>query len=927
MAIDEKKIEDIFARLKKEQEEQARAVNETTKTLREISKTALVDFEKRIIGVAKETKFLSEENIALIKTASDLAEALETQEKYYSDSIKLEKEKIEVYKKSIENLEKSNKTQTQKTKASLKENKEKLAASEKLIAETEKIISSYKKKADAVVEAARATDSFTKHLDRASDGIQNAITKYASFSKATDLLKDGIQQLAIEVGKATSVGLQSSLVTVGFSAARLMLSFDEFSGILSKNRDIVSRLGSSSSEGIREFTSLLDKSSAGLSHLGKEGTKATARFIESMKNSGITVDKTSKNSEKFKAEIEKTQKQFLRFNKLYGDNYEVYADLIDSQVDAEGAQNKMLSGNQEMISQMREEIRVRTDNLKALGLSNEQIKNFNKRLEDYYNPTKNNQSQKRVEGEMYLQQLGELYNKTGDENLKKFMPILEQGVRLSQSGADAETMKKWRSDNAEAYIAAAEAEAKLKNKQQELVKAKDPNAEFLMFNYNALKNKGGEYSRQTDEFGREAALAKSKKLGRTKEEIDRADKEVVSDKGAPEQYLLRTTQFAETLRTSSIATIGLGVAAGMAAFALRGFTKGLSLPGIPGSIGKGGGGAGGPGGPGGFGGVFGTLGKTGKVAMGGAGVLAVGGQYAGDMLKENGHTKTGAALSVASTAAQWGMTGAMFGGHWGAAAGGVLGAAVGIYQNRDTIFSKSNTDSKKETKEVTSGSNEIASIVQSGPGWLIAKRPDGSVEKLTGSRNWRNNNPGNIEYGDFAKRMGAIGTDGRFAIFPNYETGRKAKEKLIFEGKNYSNLSLTSAIARYAPPSENNTAAYQSSVLNAVGGVNKRMSDYSQEERERIQDAMQKVEGFKVGRVTALGANTQMSSLQTPPVPQAPSVSTTQTASVAKSSDPATAELKAQTAILAQIAANTVNKPSVSDIKKVNPVLVQNSLS
>ena len=38
-------------------------------------------------------------------------------------------------------------------------------------------------------------------------------------------------------------------------------------------------------------------------------------------------------------------------------------------------------------------------------------------------------------------------------------------------------------------------------------------------------------------------------------------------------------------------------------------------------------------------------------------------------------------------------------------------------------------------------------------------------------------------------------------------------------------------------------------------------------------------------------------------------------------------ELKAQTAILAQIAANTVNKPSVSDIKKVNPVLVQNSLS
>ena len=43
----------------------------------------------------------------------------------------------------------------------------------------------------------------------------------------------------------------------------------------------------------------------------------------------------------------------------------------------------------------------------------------------------------------------------------------------------------------------------------------------------------------------------------------------------------------------------------------------------------------------------------------------------------------------------------------------------------------------------------------------------------------------------------------RFAVFPNYETGRQAKSDLIFEGKNYKDLSLDSAIARYAPPKEN----------------------------------------------------------------------------------------------------------------------------
>lgn len=71
---------------------------------------------------------------------------------------------------------------------------------------------------------------------------------------------------------------------------------------------------------------------------------------------------------------------------------------------------------------------------------------------------------------------------------------------------------------------------------------------------------------------------------------------------------------------------------------------------------------------------------------------------------------------------------------------------------------------------------------------------DGSVETRTGgTRAWRSNNPGNIEYGSFAKSHGAIGSDGRFAIFSSYEAGRKAKENLLFEGKNYRNLTLDQA--------------------------------------------------------------------------------------------------------------------------------------
>jgi hypothetical protein len=149
--------------------------------------------------------------------------------------------------------------------------------------------------------------------------------------------------------------------------------------------------------------------------------------------------------------------------------------------------------------------------------------------------------------------------------------------------------------------------------------------------------------------------------------------------------------------------------------------------------------------------------------------------------------------------------------------------------------------------------NDIASVVEAGPGYIVVTRPDGTTVKLKGSRNWRNNNPGNLEYGGFAIGMGAVGTDGRFAVFPTYDAGRRAKEALIFEGKNYAGLSLSAAINRYAPPVENNTGWYQNTVLASVGGVDKPMSDYSASERQSIMDAMEKVEGFKPGSVTVVG--------------------------------------------------------------------------
>jgi hypothetical protein len=85
------------------------------------------------------------------------------------------------------------------------------------------------------------------------------------------------------------------------------------------------------------------------------------------------------------------------------------------------------------------------------------------------------------------------------------------------------------------------------------------------------------------------------------------------------------------------------------------------------------------------------------------------------------------------------------------------------------------------------------------------------------SRGMRNNNPGNIEYGSFAKSHGATGSDGRFAIFPTMAAGQAA-QKALLEGYLSSGANtVNKAISKWAPSSENNTPAYAADVAKQMG--------------------------------------------------------------------------------------------------------------
>jgi len=124
-----------------------------------------------------------------------------------------------------------------------------------------------------------------------------------------------------------------------------------------------------------------------------------------------------------------------------------------------------------------------------------------------------------------------------------------------------------------------------------------------------------------------------------------------------------------------------------------------------------------------------------------------------------------------------------------------------------------------------------------GPNWQ-------STQVNHGTHPYRDNNPGDIVAGRFVNSQGAIGTDGRFGVFPTAGQGSQALDTLL-HGSSYNNLSINDAVTRYAPGFENNTAGYQQFLTNALGvSGNTPLSSLSSSQMQTLENAISRYEGF-----------------------------------------------------------------------------------
>ncbi len=131
---------------------------------------------------------------------------------------------------------------------------------------------------------------------------------------------------------------------------------------------------------------------------------------------------------------------------------------------------------------------------------------------------------------------------------------------------------------------------------------------------------------------------------------------------------------------------------------------------------------------------------------------------------------------------------------------------------------------------------------------VIYKNADG-VEFIHsgGTRAWRNYNPGNIRSGE--KSGLSIGAAGGFAVFPDYESGRKALKMLL--KRVYASMQLDQVFKKYAPSSDNNDPAHYTELVKKYSGLDasKKVGDLSDDELDKFMDAIKRVEGWKEGKI------------------------------------------------------------------------------
>jgi hypothetical protein len=469
----QKKIDAIYDRMIRSSREQERASDKLSDAMKELGDKALASLIKNVKDAAKTTGILNDEQLETIHTSKDLIKTLAEQEERLNDLITIEKTR---YKQEVDQIkqlagfEKFSKAAQERLleDANKTHDAEMKKLDDLLIAHD-----AFDKMTDAQAEAAKRLDVFSGFVQRSGKALGGWILKTFTAENAMNDLKDAVKQSVGELNKATAVGLQDSLFAINKGAMHLNLSFDEFSDVISKNRDLIRQLGSGTT-GVKNFTDKLSDASKGLAYMGKDGVIATSKMIDTLKSIGITA-----NSKGFTKSITGMQKHFSEFSALYGDSVDSFNDVIEVQMKSAGIQARLNNLDDVGRQKVQDEILARTENIKNLGLSNDQIKAFNQKLEDLYDPEKANVVEKVQSSEKTKAWLQMLAEQSGSEAMSAALPKLMEYAEATK-GSTPQQLETMRSTMGPELKTIREAESMMTRRQESLAGAGEENEAMMV---------------------------------------------------------------------------------------------------------------------------------------------------------------------------------------------------------------------------------------------------------------------------------------------------------------------------------------------------------------------------------------------------------------------------------------------------------------
>ncbi len=189
----------------------------------------------------------------------------------------------------------------------------------------------------------------------------------------------------------------------------------------------------------------------------------------------------------------------------------------------------------------------------------------------------------------------------------------------------------------------------------------------------------------------------------------------------------------------------------------------------------------------------------------------------------------------------------------------VIGATTLVPNTASTELNNIHTDNNDNKIETVADSASTAvvdtiptislivpvQVEQKGKSVIYVYNDGHRIIRNNGTRAWRNNNPGNLRYYNFAKNNGAIGEAGKYAVFPDEETGMQALYKLL-QTESYRNLTIESALKRYDPVT---WQTYTRKMTRLTGlSANTKLRDLSKTQLDTFAKTIRQLEGWVIGQ-------------------------------------------------------------------------------